>query len=373
MGSSKGVGNSGSMSRRRSSTKRSSLQADSLLIHSTAEGENANAKNNEKIRQLILCLLLEENKNSRQLYSDITQLCDVYVTSAYSRTSSISGGTRDHLQRKAATLLVPADNGSSPLQVPGSPRGKLNGQSREEINILLDALELAMVATFTIGCFSHCSQYALQRVHGMCVREQDTTAYFNSAQRDLAEVYLFYGDGKSATMVAEDVLSLAERIHGPNSPEAVEATLLLALASISCTEGKRAAEVLPPLHEAVQKGEVTLPAHLQAQIHIAVAYTRPNIGSHQLDRHGLTTDSVVAELNRAHALLRGDGDLAEMDKSFSTVLPSQINNSNNASVNAAEDVLHKAQKSREEKRLRWTPPLPRLCEFESFLVSAGKT
>jgi tetratricopeptide (TPR) repeat protein len=283
------------------------------------------------IRRLILCLALEEERSSVQLYADVVQLCSHLCHSALLKTIALTRGTRNGLQQAAAAVLA----SGSPTPFPKAKAGcyatpvwegnsTFSASDRESLRLLSDALELAMTVTLLIGAYGDAVEYALQRVHALCLLEGDTTAVVNAAQRDLVEAYLFHGDYATAVTIAEDVVMLTERLclGDPGAYEVAEAEALCALACVSAGRRDRLTHYITRLELNVMpigdgpNGTTATPLPLlQAQLRLVLSFAKMNLAGAAAD--------VVALLREAVHLLRGDGDLQEIEQSFSTVFPSQ--------------------------------------------------
>ncbi|GET89275.1 hypothetical protein, unknown function [Leishmania tarentolae] len=223
--------------------------ADSVLYHNNtnvsggvqlkAAAEVTTEKTFEMLRRLILCLAVEEERASTQLYNDTVHLCSQFCHTALMKTAALTGGTREGLQRAAAAILSTRSPASSRklCRSAGGPDGnaRLSGKDIELLNSLEDALELSMTTMLIIGAFGEAVKYALQRVHTLCLLQGDTDALVNAAQRDLAEAYFFYGNYATAVTIAEDVVMLAHQlcVNAPDAYEVVEAELLCTVACVA--------------------------------------------------------------------------------------------------------------------------------------------
>lgn len=199
------------------------------------------------LRRLILCLLLEPDRGSRQIFFDLVELCKHLCSRALMCTVASTGGTKEGLQAVTAEMLTAA--------FPACSQNLVSDKERANLEILSDALEVAITVMVSIGCYVSAVDYAGQRVHVMCLLEAATTVKVYQAQRDLAEVLAFYGDNEASRCVAEDVQILAEQLFAVNSPEEVEGEMLLALTSLSSGAVDRAREVAGKLLQLVASDE----------------------------------------------------------------------------------------------------------------------
>lgn len=297
------------------------------------------------IRQLILCLALEEERSSVQLYADVVQLCSHLSHSALLKTTSLTRGTREGLQQAAAAVLAVGASAQPPKVKAGAAAAKataalpvwegnstLSASDRESLRLLSDTLELAMTVTLLIGAYGNAVEYAVQRVHTLCLLEGDTTAVVNAAQRDLVEVYLFYGDYATAFTIAQDVVMLTEQLctTTPDAHEVAEAEALCALACVAAGRRDRIAHYIERLELSVVPmeqdgdGATTIPLpHLQAQLRLVLCFAKMQVAYAGDLASASATADMVSLAREAVRLLRGDGDLQEMEQSFSTVFPGQ--------------------------------------------------
>ncbi|KPA79663.1 hypothetical protein ABB37_05446 [Leptomonas pyrrhocoris] len=288
------------------------------------------------IRRLILCLALEEERSSVQLYADVVQLCSHLCHNALLQTMTLTRGTRDGLQQAAAAVLgssppAPSANGgnAASAQPPWEGSSTLSASDRDSLQLLSDTLALALTVSLLIGAYGNAVEYAVQRVHALCLLEGDTTAVVNSAQRDLVEAYLFYGDYDTAVTIAEDVVMLTEQLCAvaPDAYELGEAQALCTLACVGAGRRDRLAHYITRLEVKVMplddgsSGALAVPLPLlQAQLRLVLSFAKMNVVRATA---GTTASDVVPLVREAVRLLRGDGDLQEMEPSFSTVFPSQ--------------------------------------------------
>ncbi|KPI90030.1 hypothetical protein ABL78_0890 [Leptomonas seymouri] len=295
----------------------------------------SSAKPFSLIRRLILCLALEEERSSVQLYADVVQLCAHLCHSALLKTITVTRGTRDGLQQAAADVLasglpVTSCNGGKALCTQHTWEGNstLSASERESLRLLSDTLELALTVSLLIGSYGNAVEYAVQRVHALCLLEGDTTAVVNAAQRDLLEAYLFYGDYVTAVTIAEDVVMLTEQlcVASPDAYEVAEAEALCTLACVAAGRRDRLAHYITRLELRVlpmecPNGVTTIPLPLQqAQLRLVLSFAKMSMA---YANPGTSAADGVPLLREAVRLLRGNGDLQEMEQSFSIAFPSQ--------------------------------------------------
>ncbi|TPP40782.1 hypothetical protein CGC21_8900 [Leishmania donovani] len=318
------------------------------------------------LRRLILCLAVEEERASTQLYNDTVQLCNQFCHSALLKTTALTRGTREGLQQAAAAILS-AGSPASPRKVctsGGGPDGnaRLSGKDIELLRSLEDALELSMTTMLIVGAYGEAVEYALQRVHTLCLLEGDTDALVNAAQRDLAEAYFFYGDYVTAATIAEDVVMLTRQLCDdvPDAYEVVEAELLCTVACVAAGKRDRLPHyidnlelnMLPVDHGSDSVARAAQPLQ-QAQLRLVLVFAKTYLGRSgpvgatagalaatgaattanddmQQKRSAagsalpVSTGDMVTLLREAVQLLRGRGDLQEMEQGFFTVFPSQV-------------------------------------------------
>ncbi|KAG5502903.1 hypothetical protein JKF63_04674 [Porcisia hertigi] len=208
-------------------------------VQLTASAEVAADKTFTMLRRLILCLALEEERASTQLYNDTVQLCGQLCHSALLKTTALTRGTRDGLQQAAAAVLSSSSSISPRIFKTSGVQPDFDAalpvKDLELLRSLNDALELSMTTMMIIGAYGEAVEYALQRVHTLCLLEGDTGTLVNAAQRDLTEAYLFYGDYATAATVAEDVVMLTRQLYQASSDadEVVEAEMLCTLACVA--------------------------------------------------------------------------------------------------------------------------------------------
>ncbi|CBZ27741.1 hypothetical protein, unknown function [Leishmania mexicana MHOM/GT/2001/U1103] len=318
------------------------------------------------LRRLILCLAVEEERASTQLYNDTVQLCSQFCHSALLKTTALTRGTREGLQQAAAAILS-AGSPASPRKMctsGGGPDGNvgLSGKDIELLRSLEDALELSMTTMLIVGAYGEAVEYALQRVHTLCLLEGDTDALVNAAQRDLAEAYFFYGDYVTAATIAEDVVMLTRQLcdDAPDAYEVVEAELLCTVACVAAGKRDRLPHyidnlelnMLPVNHGNDSVARAAQPLQ-QAQLRLVLVFAKTYLvrsgsvgataGALAATRAATTasddmqqnrsaagsaspvsTGDMVTLLREAVHLLRGKGDLQEMEQSFFTVFPGQV-------------------------------------------------
>nr|CAJ2474807.1 unnamed protein product [Leishmania braziliensis] len=361
-------------------------------VQLNASAEVTTEKTFSVLRRLILCLAVEEERASTQLYSDTVQLCSQFCHNALLKTTALTRGTREGLQQAAAAIL---STGSpvSPWKMAtssGNPDGNtaLSGKDLEVLRSLQEALELSMTVMLIIGAYGEAVEYALQRVHTLCLLEGDTDALVNAAQRDLAEAYFFYGDYATAATIAEDVVMLTRQLSddSPDAYEVVEAELLCTLACVAAGRQERLRHYVDSLElnmlpmecssdSAACAAQPLLQAQLRLVLVLAKTYlvrsgsigatagvlaskTATTTGNDSIGRKSSTvsttvsvsTGDVVTLLREAVRLLRGKGDLQEMEQSCFTVLPSQARPPI-AVDRDGSDVTAKMVAA--QKRLRW--------------------
>lgn len=364
----------------------STLMNPFLTTSTKAGGREAFEKTFGTLRRLILCLLLEEERGSLQLYSDIVQLNGHLCQSCLLKTTAVTRGTREGLQQAAAAKLAGSGPASpfrtaarSPSVTTSFPLADAPGDIAEKgirpLQMLAEALELAMTGMMLIGAYGDAVEYGMQRVHTLCLLEGDTTAVVNAAQKDLTEAYLFYGDYSTAVTIAEDVVMLTRQLnHHVDCYDVVEAEGLCALACIPAGRrdlvmkyvGKMELSLLPL--EAI--AHVQIDSLFQAQLRLTLAFSRLWLQktSHTADDGmGTTVPMVVELLQDAVQLLQGDGDLKEMERSYSTVRSGIGVGGTNAANQAAPNVPPGTASATSQKRLRWN-----LLSFAgSLLVKSG--
>ncbi|KAG5500246.1 hypothetical protein JIQ42_04581 [Leishmania sp. Namibia] len=325
-----------------------------LNVSTEAEAE----KTFEVLRRLILCLGVEEERASAQLYNDTVQLCSHCCHSALLKTTALTRGTREGLQQAAAAIL---SNGSpaSPRKMWTSaigPNGNagLSGKSIELLRSLHDALEVSMTVMLNVGAYGEAVEYALQRVHTLCLLEGDTDALVNAAQRDLAEAYFFYGDYVTAATIAEDVVTLTRELcdDSPDAYEVVEAELLCTLTCVAAGRRERLRHYISNLelnmisleHDSDSEARATRPL-LQAQLRLVLVFAKTYLelsgsvgatsgalaaaktattASDGVRRQtstissgvSVSTSDAITLLREAVRLLRDKGDLQEMQQNF---------------------------------------------------------
>ncbi|CAG9575188.1 hypothetical protein LMJF_25_1680 [Leishmania major strain Friedlin] len=318
------------------------------------------------LRRLILCLAVEEERASTQLYNDTVQLCNQFCHSALLKTTSLTRGTREGLQQAAAAILS-AGSPASPRRMCTSGGGfdgnaGLSGKDIEVLRSLEDALELSMTTMLIVGAYGEAVEYALQRVHTLCLLEGDTDALVNAAQRDLAEAYFFYGDYVAAATIAEDVVMLTRQLCDdvPDAYEVIEAELLCTVACVAAGKRDRLPHyidnlelnILPVDYGSDNVARAAQPLQ-QAQLRLVLVFAKTYLmrsgpvgatagalaatgaattvnDDMQQKRSAagsalpVSTGDMATLLQEAVQLLRGRGDLQEIEQSFFTVFPSQV-------------------------------------------------
>lgn len=321
------------------------------------------------LRRLVLCLLLEENRGSQQLFLDTVELCSHLSRNALLRTIAVTGGTSEGLQSLAAAVLAPtppaADKGkgregggggSSQQQQQRRRFANLSEKEHMNLSLLASVLEVCLSAMVSIGCYAEAVNYATQRVHTLCMLEGDTTDVVCASQKDLAEVLFLYGDFAASLQVAQDALMLTGQLYFAHSTEEVEVKILVALAAAYCGKLPRTRELVVELmqllngdagangNEKDTKGEVapakaavygsTLSPLMQAEIKLVYALVCPALEyappapsplGHEAEEKDKAHEDGVSfnaqgaskALDDAIRLLSDVADLAELDKSAS--------------------------------------------------------
>lgn len=223
----------------------------------------------EVLRDTILMLVLQADRARRNQFHEVSALCCRLFYSALSLAAAALGldGSLMSLETIGRWAAIPeSDRPGECWQSPLFPSGRLT-LSEDQMNhlrVLVDATTVAMCSSFRGGVYGEAVFYATQRVFSLCILRGAADAVVCEAQRDLAELYLFFGDGVSAKKIAEDVELLAEEHFDVDAPEILEAHGLAAICCIASqdvlggvarlnklhalTQAKGASQLITPYH-----------------------------------------------------------------------------------------------------------------------------
>lgn len=304
-----------------------------------------NERNTLLLRDLILVLALETNRPRRYHFHELITLCHRLYHSALIKTTTSTKGTSEGLEQIAQWAITPeAERPSVCWRHPLFPDGqlKMNEKERKFFECLADALNVATRVSAHIGAFAEAIFYATQRVYTLCILRDGADTEVCGAQRDLAELYMFYGDYAAAQQIAVDVVALCEKLYDVDAPELIESQILSSIAHLSSNNIEVGVSQLNELFSQVVRRSPHVPPVLSCIIQLFVVYAQSTCSLFREYFPKLQLDNPVPYIDGVIRVIAGEEFLPADEKhQFPSANPSR-KSSRNASKQKAKlgDFLH---------------------------------
>eukprot|EP00796_Vickermania_ingenoplastis_P009303 gene9303-6542_t len=272
----------------------------------------ANDKNIQLLRDLVLILTLEHPRSRRHQFHETVNLCHRLYHSALLKTLSSTRGTPEGLEQIAKWVILPeAERPAACWRHPLFPDGHLvlPDKERKSLEQLADCLAVGMCACFRAGAISEAIFFATQRVYTMCILRDGADTAVCTAQRQLAELYCFFGDYAAAQQLAVDVVALSEKLYDVDAPELTEAQVLSALCHLSANQVDTGMAILNDLFSHVLRRSPHIPPLLACIIQLFVLYAQPSCSLYREYFPDLTVDDPVPHIDGVLRMIAGDSFL----------------------------------------------------------------
>lgn len=229
------------------------------------------------LRDLILTLALESGPKKRNRFHEIVCLCHYAFHSAFALSENVLERRLDYLEQIAVWAITPeSQRGSDCWSCKLFPAGHLTleEEQRKRLMLLENVLEVTMSATFSIGAYAEAVFYATQRVFVVCLLEGAPSRPVCNAQRQLAQLYMFYGDYAAAEEIAQDVVALGANLYDVDAEELIEDQILAAVSQLCANNVHDGMKKLNTLFAHVTQASPHLSAKNAAMIELFVIYAQ---------------------------------------------------------------------------------------------------